>query len=132
MTANFAEWTKSMIDIMVAMGGGDLEVQHRCLNNVCHPMPEFSQHWGCGISRPCLQTCLAFPSHRFCSHLLDWTGWLYSQLRIHDSQGVDFYVLVASGPIIEDCCGLRFAPTGLRYPEYQHHLQVPHSSPALL
>ncbi|CAN0028694.1 unnamed protein product [Ectocarpus sp. 4 AP-2014] len=46
------------------------------------------------------------------------------QLRIHESRDVDFYVLVASGPIIEDCSGLRFAPTGLRYPEYQHHLQA--------
>lgn len=52
------------------------------------------------------------------------SGALHIQLRIHDSEGVDFYVLVASGPIIEDCCGLRFAPTGLRYPQYQHHLQV--------
>lgn len=46
------------------------------------------------------------------------------QLRIHESRDVDFYVLVASGPIIEDCGGLRFAPAGLRYPEYQQHLQV--------
>eukprot|EP00752_Nemacystus_decipiens_P005588 g5057.t1 len=46
------------------------------------------------------------------------------QLRIHDSEGVDFYVLVASGPIIEDCCRLRFAPTVLRYPQYQNHLQA--------
>lgn len=46
------------------------------------------------------------------------------QLRIHDSEGVDFYVLVASGPVIEDCSGLRFAPTGLRYSRYQHNLQV--------
>ncbi|CAM9814138.1 unnamed protein product [Ectocarpus fasciculatus] len=46
------------------------------------------------------------------------------QLRIHESRDVDFYVLVASGPIIEDCSGLRFAPAGLRYPEYQHHLQA--------
>ncbi|CAB1101520.1 unnamed protein product [Ectocarpus sp. CCAP 1310/34] len=46
------------------------------------------------------------------------------QLRIHESRDVDFYVLVASGPIIEDCSGLRFAPAGLRYPEYQQHLQA--------
>ncbi|CAM9229294.1 unnamed protein product, partial [Scytosiphon promiscuus] len=46
------------------------------------------------------------------------------QLRIHDSEDVDFYVLVASGPIIEDCSRLRFAPSGLRYPEYQYQLQA--------
>lgn len=49
---------------------------------------------------------------------------LLSKLRIHDSAVVDFYVRVASGPIIEDCSRLRFAPSGLRYPEYHHHLQV--------
>eukprot|EP00903_Cladosiphon_okamuranus_P012715 g11887.t1 len=46
------------------------------------------------------------------------------QLRIHDSEGIDFYVLLASGPIIEDCSGLRFAPARLRYPQYQEHLQA--------
>ncbi|CAM9829124.1 unnamed protein product, partial [Hapterophycus canaliculatus] len=30
------------------------------------------------------------------------------QLRIHESEGVDFYVLVSSGPLIEDCSRLRF------------------------
>ena len=52
---------------------------------------------------------------------------LIAQLRIHDSQDVDFYVLVASGPIIEDCSRLRFAPTGLGYPDYHQHLQVSES-----
>eukprot|EP00904_Undaria_pinnatifida_P013060 jgi/Undpi1/8885/HiC_scaffold_25.g11347.m1 len=45
------------------------------------------------------------------------------QLRIHDSQRVDFYVTVSSGPIIEDCSGLRFAPSGLEYPQYHAHLK---------
>ncbi|KAJ1456898.1 tubulin binding cofactor C-domain-containing protein [Pelagophyceae sp. CCMP2097] len=31
------------------------------------------------------------------------------QLRIHDTYDTDFYVAVSSGPIVEDCCGLRFA-----------------------
>ncbi|CAM9531762.1 unnamed protein product, partial [Laminaria digitata] len=46
------------------------------------------------------------------------------QLRIHDSQGVDFYVSVASGPIIEGCSGLRFAPSNLEYPQHHAHLQA--------
>lgn len=46
------------------------------------------------------------------------------QLRIHDSQDVDFYVLVASGPIIEGCSGLRFSPSRLQYPEHDQHLKA--------
>lgn len=47
-----------------------------------------------------------------------------SQLRIHGSRSVDFYVLVASGPIIEDCAGLRFAPWGLTYEGLHDQLQA--------
>eukprot|EP00741_Cyanophora_paradoxa_P021182 tig00021339_g20445.t1 len=39
------------------------------------------------------------------------------QIRIHDAKGCDFYVHVRSGPIIEHCSGLRFAPYNLSYPE---------------
>lgn len=46
------------------------------------------------------------------------------QLRVHESKLVDFYVRVASGPIVEDCSGLRFAPSGLRYPAYNAQLEV--------
>lgn len=52
------------------------------------------------------------------------------QLRIHDSQGVDFYVAVASGPIIEDCSGLRFAPSRLEYPQHRAHLQASNLNPS--
>jgi hypothetical protein len=38
------------------------------------------------------------------------------QVRIHDTYDTDFYLRVASNPIFEDCCGLRFAPYRLRYP----------------
>lgn len=47
-----------------------------------------------------------------------------AQLRIHDSERVDFYVMVASGPIIEDCTALRFAPSRLRYTAYEGQLQA--------
>lgn len=32
------------------------------------------------------------------------------QFRMHESRNCDVYVLTASGPIIEDCAGIRFAP----------------------
>ncbi|KAM7220659.1 Tubulin binding cofactor C domain containing protein [Rhypophila decipiens] len=35
---------------------------------------------------------------------------LSRQVRIHECEGVDFYLHCASHPIIEDCRGLRFAP----------------------
>lgn len=34
------------------------------------------------------------------------------QLRIHETFDTDFYVIIASGPIIEDCDRVRFAPGG--------------------
>lgn len=46
------------------------------------------------------------------------------QLRIHDSQGVHLYVLVASGPVIEDCNRLMFAPWGAQNSEHLKQLQV--------
>ena len=40
------------------------------------------------------------------------------QLRIHNCTSVDFYVHMRSGPIIEDCTKLRFAPTlAFTFPE---------------
>ncbi|CAM9607684.1 unnamed protein product, partial [Phaeothamnion confervicola] len=37
------------------------------------------------------------------------------QLRIHETASTDFYVRTLSGPIIEDCSKLRFAPYRLDY-----------------
>ena len=44
------------------------------------------------------------------------------QIRIHNSVGCDFYVCTASGPIIEDCSGTRFAPYVFRYPALDKHM----------
>ena len=85
-----------------------------------------------GLTIACAWTCLPTVSLSLSQYIagvspvgLGHRSYLSGvQLRIHDSEGVDFYVLVASGPIIEDCVGLRFAPAGLRYPQYQNHLQV--------
>ena len=38
------------------------------------------------------------------------------QIRIHHTYDTGFYVHVQSGPIVEDCDALRFAPYTLRYP----------------
>jgi len=38
-----------------------------------------------------------------------------TQLRIHTTERCDLYVHTVSGPIIEDCSALRFAPYALRY-----------------
>lgn len=38
-----------------------------------------------------------------------------TQLRIHTTEACDLYVHTVSGPIIEDCDALRFAPYALRY-----------------
>ncbi|CAM9522613.1 unnamed protein product [Chrysoparadoxa australica] len=46
------------------------------------------------------------------------------QLRIHDSENVDFYVLIKSGPIIEKCHGMRFAPYSLAYQGMSTHLEA--------
>ncbi|CAM9667462.1 unnamed protein product, partial [Ascophyllum nodosum] len=46
------------------------------------------------------------------------------QLRVHDSQDVDLYVLVSSGPVIEDCRGLRFAPWRAQNPQHRQQLQA--------
>ncbi|KQJ99892.1 tubulin-folding cofactor C [Brachypodium distachyon] len=37
------------------------------------------------------------------------------QIRIHEARATDFYLRVRSRPIIEDCCGVRFAPHALKY-----------------
>ncbi len=39
----------------------------------------------------------------------------HPQLRIHTTERCDLYVHTVSGPIIEDCSALRFAPYALRY-----------------
>lgn len=49
--------------------------------------------------------------------------WLW-QLRIHNTTGTDFYVHVMSGPIIEDCKGVRFAPYCLSYCRLEVHFKV--------
>lgn len=46
------------------------------------------------------------------------------QLRIHDSQQVDFYINVASRAIIENCNELHFAPYTWSYPELDKHAQL--------
>ena len=38
------------------------------------------------------------------------------QMRIHDTEDVDFYLRVLSGPIIEHCARVRFAPYAVTYP----------------
>jgi hypothetical protein len=44
------------------------------------------------------------------------------QLRIHTTVRSDFYVHTRSGPIIEHCSQLRFAPYNLQYPQLHQHL----------
>lgn len=70
----------------------------------------------------CFRDCLSSTLSPFCPSLFLPFGCV--QLRIHDSQRVNFYVHVASGPIIEDCTGLRFAPSELGYPQHSDQLKV--------
>lgn len=44
------------------------------------------------------------------------------QLRIHHTTASTLYVHTVSGPIIEDCHALRFAPLALSYPGLESHL----------
>ena len=41
------------------------------------------------------------------------------QLRIHHTYDTTLYVHVVSGPVIEDCDGLKFAPWALAYPGWE-------------
>uniref|UniRef100_A0A7S0ZJL2 C-CAP/cofactor C-like domain-containing protein n=1 Tax=Timspurckia oligopyrenoides TaxID=708627 RepID=A0A7S0ZJL2_9RHOD len=45
------------------------------------------------------------------------------QIRIHLSTQCSIYVLVPSGPIIEDCTFMKFAPYLVRYPDIDAHLR---------
>jgi len=44
------------------------------------------------------------------------------QLRIHTTHECNFYVHTRSGPIIEDCSSVRFAPYSLEYNELAQHM----------
>lgn len=52
------------------------------------------------------------------------THTITTQLRIHTTEACDLYVHTVSGPIIEDCARLRFAPYALRYPALEAHMAV--------
>ncbi|XP_050374811.1 tubulin-folding cofactor C [Argentina anserina] len=45
------------------------------------------------------------------------------QIRIHNAKRCDFYLRVRSRPIIEDSCGVRFAPYCLRYDGIEEELR---------
>ncbi|XP_004288190.1 PREDICTED: tubulin-folding cofactor C [Fragaria vesca subsp. vesca] len=45
------------------------------------------------------------------------------QIRIHNAKKCDFYLRVRSRPIIEDSCGVRFAPYCLRYDGIEEELR---------
>jgi tubulin-specific chaperone C len=45
------------------------------------------------------------------------------QIRIHQSQNTDFYIYVASNPIVENVSNVRFAPYMLTYKNIQQHVQ---------
>ncbi|XP_062006846.1 tubulin-folding cofactor C [Rosa rugosa] len=45
------------------------------------------------------------------------------QIRIHNAKRCDFYLRVRSRPIIEDSCGVRFAPYCLRYNGIEEELR---------
>ena len=45
------------------------------------------------------------------------------QIRIHNAKSCDFYLRVRSRPIIEDSCGVRFAPYCLRYDGIEEELR---------
>jgi len=44
------------------------------------------------------------------------------QIRIHETRNCDFYLYVLSGPIIETCSELRFAPYNFSYERYSQHM----------
>ncbi|KAH0996171.1 hypothetical protein GBA52_020035 [Prunus armeniaca] len=45
------------------------------------------------------------------------------QIRIHNAKRSDFYLRVRSRPIIEDSCGMRFAPYCLSYQGIEDELR---------
>ena len=52
------------------------------------------------------------------------------QIRIHESEGTSFFLLIKSKPIIEDCNALRFGEyTTMEYPNAQQHLESAGLSP---
>jgi hypothetical protein len=46
------------------------------------------------------------------------------QVRIHNCQDCDFYLLVKSNPIIEQCSNIGFAPYAFQYPNQQEQFQA--------
>lgn len=60
-----------------------------------------------------------------CRHVPSPHAFFFSfQLRIHNTEACDLYVHTVSGPIIEDCDSLRFAPYALTYPGLEGHMAV--------
>ena len=79
-----------------------------------------------GLRIDCLQRCHVYAGpvagSVFVDECTDCVFVIASrQIRIHHTLNTDFYVHPQSGPIIEDCEGLRFAPYGLTYPHLSDH-----------
>ena len=68
-------------------------------------------HPGCSPLASRLQSHASRPGSIYVTECSDCTFVLGArQVRLHTSSGCDFYLHVASHPIVERCDGLRFAP----------------------